>query len=271
MADKIKQWGEALSINALDKIVPAIILLVVGILIIRIVMVIVRKTLQASKLEKAAHSLIKSLVRVVLWLLLGLIVADCMGIDVTSIIALTSVLTLAVSLALQNAVSNIIGGFSLLYTRPFQSGHFVEIAGKSGVVTEIGMTYTKLTTADNKTVSIPNSAVVAGDIINYTVLGTRRVDVSICAAHNIPGQKVIDALLQAATVDKVLLDPVPTANIARFEEGAVVYTLMVWTKCEDYWEVLFTINKNIKNIFDAQEIKATYPHMHVIMQPEKEE
>ena len=139
------------------------------------------------------------------------------------------------------------------------------------MVTEIGMTYTKLTTADNKTISIPNSAVVAGDIINYTVLGTRRVDVSVRAAYTIPGQKVIDAMLQAATVDKVLLDPAPAANISGFEETAVVYTLMVWTKCEDYWEVLFGINKNIKDIFDAQDIKATYPHIHVMMQPEKPE
>ena len=251
---------------AAAKAIPAIVLLVAGLLVIRIVMTIVNKLLEKTHLEKAAHGLIKSVARVVLYLLLGLMVADAVGIDVTSIIALASVLTLAVSLSVQNLLTNVLGGFTLLYTHPFKSGDFVEVAGKSGTVQEISMTYTKLATADNKIISIPNASVVAGDIINYTVAGIRRVDVAIQAVYSESSQMVIDALIQAGTVDKVMLDPAPDAVISSYGEGAIQYSLRVWTKSEDYWDVYFLINRNIRDIFEAQGIKMAYPHMHVYME-----
>ena len=259
-------WLESLGLTALNQVLPAIILLVIGILVIRIVTKLIQKFLDASKLEKAAHSLIINLVRAVLFLLLGLMIADKLGIDVTGIIALASVLTLAVSLSVQNALTNLIGGFTLLTTHPFKTGDYVEVAGKGGTVNEITMTYTKLTTPDNKVISIPNSAVVGGDIINYTVEGSRRVDFTVKAAYTEPAQKVIDALVVAGTVDKVLMTPAPFAAINAYCDGAVEYTLRVWTKTEDYWDVYFIINQNIKNTFDAQGIKAGYPHMHVFME-----
>ena len=265
MIDKINIWISNLGDYAMGKALPALAILVVGILVIRIVMTVLRKFLRASKLEKAAHSLINSLVRVALYLLLGLMVASSLGIDVTGVVALASVLTLALSLSLQNALTNVIGGFTLLYTHPFKSGDYVEVAGKSGTVQEISMTYTKLATPDNKVISIPNSAVVAGDIINYTVAGSRRVEVRIRVAYTESAQKVIDALIQAGTVDKVLLDPVPFAALDAYSDGSIEYVLRVWTKTEDYWDVYYVITQNVKNIFDAQGIRIGYPHMHVTM------
>ena len=260
MFEKIKDWVLGI---ALDQVFPALIIAVVGILIIRIIMVIVKKALEKSKLEKAAHSLIKSLTRVVLWILLALIVASALGVDVTGVVALASVLTLAVSLALQNALANVIGGFTLLYTHPFSSGDYVEIAGQAGTVEEIGLAYTKLATPDNKMISIPNSSVVAAQIVNYTVTGTRRVDVAVSASYDAPVQKVIDALLQAVTVDNVLLEPAPFAAVTRYGESAIEYVVRVWTKTEDYWDVNFTIQQNVKTVFDAQGIAMTYPHLNV--------
>lgn len=265
MLETIKNWVAGLASWSVGRLLPAVMILVIGILVIRIVMTVLNKALNASKLEKAAHSLIKSLVSVVLGLILGLIVASSVGIDVSSIVALASVLTLAVSLAVQNALTNVIGGFTLLYTHPFKSGDYVEVAGKSGTVQEIGMAYTVLSTPDNKRVSIPNSSVVSGDIVNYTVTGTRRLDIKVRAAYCVPTQKVIDALLQAGTVDNVLLEPAPFAAIDAYSESAIEYVLRVWTKTEDYWGVNYTINQNIKNIFDAQDIKMAYPHMYVHM------
>jgi len=268
MLNEIMNALTALVGASVQKAVPAVLILVVGLLIVRIVMTIVKKLLEKTKLEKAAHGLVKSVVRVVLYVLLGLIVADSLGIDVTSIVALASVLTLAVSLSVQNALTNVIGGFTLLYTHPFKSGDFVEVAGKSGTVQEISMTYTKLATPDNKVISIPNSSVVSGDIINYTVAGVRRVDVAVKAVYSEPSQKVIDALVLAGTVDKVLLDPAPFAAVESYGDSTIAYTLRVWTKADDYWDVFFAVNQNVKNIFDAQDIKMAYPHMHVYMEKE---
>ena len=239
------------------------VLLALGVLAVRVVLKVLEKTLQKSKLEKAAHTLIVSLTKAALYILLGLIVASSLGIDVTSIVALASVLTLALSLALQNMVSNIIGGFTILYTHPFHSGDYVEIAGQGGTVKEINMTYTVLATPDQKIISIPNSAVVAAQITNYSEAETRRVEVVASASYDAPTQQVIDALVQAGTVDKVLLDPAPMAVITSYGDSAINYSLRLWVKNADYWDVYFQVNQRVKDIFDEQGIQMTYPHINV--------
>ncbi len=259
-------WLTELLGNAADHVLSALVVLVIGLLVIRLVMNLVKKTLEKSKLEKAAHTLILSLARVALYLLLGLCVASSLGIDVTGVVALASVLTLAVSLSVQNALTNVIGGFTLLSTHPFHSGDFVEIAGQSGTVEEISMTYTKLATPDNKLISIPNSAVVAAQIINYSASGTRRVDVNVSASYEVPTQKVLDALVLAGTVDNALLDPAPAAVILGYGESAINYSLRLWVKTENYWDVYFQVNQRVKQIFDEQGVTMTYPHLNVHVQ-----
>ena len=251
----------------LGTICRAVILLVAGILAIRVVAKVLKTTLEKSRLEKAAFSLIISLTNTAMYVLLGLMVASSLGIDVTSIVALASVLTLALSLALQNMVSNIIGGFTILYTHPFHSGDYVEIAGQGGTVKEINMTYTMLATGDNKLISIPNSAVVAAQIINYSAAETRRVEVVVTASYDAPTQQVIDALVLAGTVDNVLLDPAPRAVVSAYEDSAIRYSLRLWVKTPDYWDVYFQVNQRVKDIFDEQGIQMTYPHLNVHLNP----
>ena len=245
-------------------ILPAVILLVIGVLAIRVLMKLVDKSLSKSKLEKAATSLIRSLLKVVLYVLLGLMVASKLGIDVTGIVALASVASLALSLSLQDALSNVIGGFTLLSNHPFHSGDFVEIAGQAGTVQTIDITYTKLTTGDNKTISIPNSAVVASQIVNYSTSGTRRVDINVSAAYDAPIETVKAALLEAAKIDAVLDAPAaPFAAVLNYGDSAINYTLRVWTSAAEYWNAYFTITENIKAEFDKAGIQMTYPHLNV--------
>ena len=245
------------------KLLSALILMVLGILAIRIVVVILKRGLAKTKLEKAAHTLITSLVSVTLYILLGLSVASAIGIDVTGVVALASVLTLSLSLALQNMLANVIGGFTLLYTQPFHSGDYVEIAMQAGTVQEINMSYTKLLTPDNKAISIPNSAVVAAQIVNYSTEATRRVDVPVVVSQEVPTQKVIDALALAGTLDSVLLEPAPGAVVTGYGEGVINYSLRVWVKTEDYWDVFFAVNQRVKQIFDEQDIAMAYTHLNV--------
>ena len=243
-------------------ICKSLIILVIGILAIRIVMKVIRVALEKSKLEKAAHSLITSLSKAAMYILLGLIVASTLGIDVTSIVALASVLTLALSLALQNMVSNIIGGFTILYTHPFHSGDYVEIAGQGGTVKEINMTYTMLATPDNKLISIPNSAVVAAQITNYSVSPTRRVEIVASASYEAPVQLVLEALLEAGAVDQVLPDPAPAAVVTSYGESAINYSLRLWVSSADYWDVYFAVNKRVKAIFDEKGIARLHDQDH---------
>ena len=241
----------------------AVVLLAAGLLAIRIVDRVLRISLERSKLEKAAYSLVTSLANAAMYVLLGLMVASSLGIDVTSIVALASVLTLALSLALQNMVSNIIGGFTILYTHPFHSGDYVEIAGQGGTVREINMTYTMLATPDNKMISIPNSAVVAAQIVNYSAETTRRINIDVSVAPDVDTQKVIDALVLAGTVDNVLLEPAPAAVVAGYGEGTINYSLRVWVHTADYWDVFFLLNQRVKQIFDEQHIPMSFAHLNV--------
>ena len=244
-------------------LIPAIAIVIVGIVIIKLVNKIVKTTLAKTKLEKAAHSLIISVVNAAMYIILGLIVATKLGIDVTSIVALASVLTLAVSLALQNMLANVFGGFTLLSTTPFHSGDYVEIAGQGGTVTEINMTYTKLATPDGKLISIPNSSVVAAQIVNYSAEPVRRVDVNVSVNPTVPVQKVLDALVLAGTVDKALTTPAPFAAVTGYVDGRVNYVLRVWVNNPDFWDVTFEVNQKVKKVFDEQEIPMAFPHMNV--------
>ena len=256
----IKSW---VAQGLVDKVFTAIITLVVGILVIKAVMRLLTRALEKSKLEKAAYSLILSLAKVGLYLLLGLSLVTSFGIDVTGVVALASVLTLAVSLALQNMLTNVLGGFTLLTTHPFHSGDYVDIGGQSGTVTQIDMSYTRLVTVDNKVVCIPNSTVLASEVVNYSANDTRRAEIKVSAGYDAPTQKVIDALVLAATVDNALLEPAPFAAVDSYGDNAINYTLRFWAKTEDFWDVYYKVNQRVKDIFDEQGIPMTYPHLNV--------
>lgn len=258
-----KQWVSGLSGYLVTGVLPAAILLAAGILVIRIVMTVIRRMLNRSRLEKAAHGLIKAVIRVVLYGLLVLIVASKLGIDVTGVVALASVLTLAISLSVQNALTNLISGFTLLYTKPFSSGDYVEIAGQGGTVLEIGLTYTKLATPDNKSVSIPNSAVTSAEIVNYTVLGTRRVSVEIGVSYDTPTELVLEALLEAGNVPTILEEKPPFAAVSGYGDSSIRYVLHVWTTTADYWTTTFAVNEKIRKVFAQKGVCMTYPHLNV--------
>ena len=247
----------------LANLLPTALIVAAGVMIVRMLLKLLQGLLDKSKLEKAAHSLIVSVAKVVMYALLALIVADKLGVDVSGIIALASVLTLAVSLAVENALANVFGGFTLLYTKPFHSGDFVEIAGQSGTVQEIGLTYTKLTTGDNKMISIPNSAVTSAQIVNFSVTGTRRVDVTVRVSYDTPMDEVLEALRLAAKLPTAVEEPAPFAAVKGYGESAIEYVVQVWCGSDDYWTTLFALNKNIKNCFDEKGVRMTYPHLNV--------
>lgn len=261
--DMILTWLSLLGTFAVSKLLPAVILAVVGILAIRIVMKLVKKLLENSKLEKAAHTLILTAARVVLYILLALAVASGLGIDVTGVVALASVLTLAVSLSVQNLLTNVFGGFTLLYTKPFVSEDFVEIAGQSGTVKEIGLTYTKLATVDNRIVSIPNSAVTAAQIVNYTVAGTRRLDIDLAVSYGVSSDKVMEILRNAIEKEGVFRDPAPVIAIKAYNEQSVTYGAMVWCSAADYWDLKFAINRDLSELCSQSGITFYAPRMTV--------
>ena len=263
MFETLSQWLYNLGYYATDRLLPAAVLFVVGVLLIRMVLKLATAILNKSKLDAVAHGLILKAAQVTLYVLLGLMVASKLGIDVSGIVALASVLTLAISLSVQDLLTNLVSGFTLLYTKPFVAEQYVEIAGQSGTVKEIGLTYTKLQTPDNKVVSIPNGAVTAAQIVNYTVTGTRRVDVSVAVSYDMDPDTVIAALLEAAKLPTVLEAPAPFAAMRSYRESTVEYVLQMWSTADDYWTTLFEANRKVKAVFAEKGIRFSYPHVVV--------
>ena len=259
----MKDWLINLGSEASLRLLAFALILIVGIIVIQIILAILGKALKKTKMEKAAHTLIRSVTRILLYLLLGLAAASSLGIDVTGIVALASVFTLALSLSLQNSLTNLIGGFTLLSTKPFKSGDYVEIAGQAGSVTEIGMFYTVLTTPDNKITHIPNNSVVSADITSYTTTGTRRLSIDVSASYDAPTEKVLEALRDAANVPGILEDPAPFVALTGYGDHAITYTVRVWTKTEDYWTVHYAIHERIRECFAAHGVAMTHPHLNV--------
>lgn len=248
---------------ATHRLLPAALILVGGLFIIRILRKLLEKAFRKTTMDPAVASLVLSVVRVFLTIILFLIAASALGLDVSGIVALASVLTLAISLAVQDALSNLIGGFTLLHTKPFTIGDYVEIAGQGGTVQQVGLTYTKLLTPDRKTVSIPNSAVVAAQIVNYSAEGTRRVDITVNVAYDNEPELVIQALKEAADVPTILPDPVPYCALSAYGESTITYILQVWSESANYWTTLHTINRNIRTVFREKGITMSYPHLNV--------
>ena len=249
MWEYVERFLKSIGNFALDQLIPAVLILVIGILVIRLIMAVTGKLLKKTKMANPVLGLLRSVIRVVLYLLLSLICASALGLDVTGVVALASVLTLAVSLSLQDALANVIGGFTLLTTKPFSMGDFVEVAGQTGTVSAIGLNYTKLTTTDGKTVSIPNSQVVAAEIVNYTVAGTRRTDITVYVSSEHSAKQVLDALKEAADLPTALQEKPASVVISDYAQGAVVYLLQIWSKSADYWTTTCQAKENIKTVF----------------------
>ena len=266
MLEKLILWLAPVGKYSLEKLLPMVALAALGVLAIQVAMKVVRKLLERSKLEKAAHTLILTACRVTLYILLALAVASGLGIDVTGVVALASVLTLAVSLSVQNLLTNVFGGFTLLYTKPFVSEDFVEIAGQSGTVKEIGLTYTKLATTDNRIVSIPNSAVVAAEIVNYTVTGTRRLDIDLAVSYGVAADTVLEILRKAIQKEGVFQDPAPVVAIKEYNEQSVTYGAMMWCATSDYWDLKFAINRELSDLCREAGITFYMPQLKVQME-----
>ena len=264
MWETIKTWATTQGLSLATVALKVVVIAVIGILVIRLVNQLLTKILEKSKMDRAAHGLILTLSKTVMIALLLLILASELGSDVTGIVAVASVVTLAISLSLQNMLSNVVGGFTVLYTNPFSAGDYVEVGGQSGTVEEVGMTYTKLITPDNKVVYIPNKAVVSAEIVNYTVTGTRRVTIDISASYDNEPQQVIDALVSCADGAYILPEPEkPYAVLTGYCESVINYQLRYWVKGDDYWSSTFEINQKIRKVFAEKGVEMSYPHLNV--------
>ncbi len=250
-----------LSINVLIRLA---FLLGVGSLVIRFVMKLADRMLTQSKSLVSLRVYLRSAIQICLWFLLVLMAAESIGIPTSSVVAAFSVAGLAVSLALQNTLSNLAGGIMLLVTKPFQVGDFVESDGISGTISAIALSYTTFITPDNKEIFVPNSQLSAAKVINYTALGTRRVELFFSASYDAPTQTVKNAIHAALdTVPKILPDPAPVIWLSDYESSSIRYVLRLWTASPDYWDVYYALQEAVRESFAQYGVEMTYDHLNV--------
>ena len=254
-----------LGVDSAASLLSAILIFLVSWIVIKIVMKTVDRVLSKSKkIDGALTNLVRNAINIVLWIVAIIIVANALGIDTASLVALVSVAGLALSLAVQNVMSNLFSGITLLITTPFAAGDYVEAAGKAGIIKSVGLFYTEMDTLDNIAVSIPNGDVTASSINNYSREPLRRVDQYFCAAYDEDTEKVKAAILEAiGEDDKILQDPEPFVRLFSYEGSVVKYVSRVWCKNADYWDVFFGMNERVRESFKRNNVKMSYEHVNV--------
>ncbi len=242
----------------------AVIVLLVGLIVIKVLLHLSERALKKANLDRSLTSFARTAIKVLLMFILLLIIMGSLDIEVTSLVAVLSVAGLAVSLSIQNTLSNVASGLQLMSIKPFNTGDYVETAGVSGTIIEIGVFYTKMTTVDNKLVQIPNSEIASSKIINYSAEPNRRVDLLISASYEAPIQKVRAAVMSVIeNHEKTLSDPAPQVRVNRYGDSAIEYVVRVWCENADYLAVYFDLLEEIKDAFDREGIEMTYNHLNV--------
>ena len=260
-----------LGIISVGALLGAVVTLVVCILAVRIITVLLRRVLGKTTLEQRVSKYIVSTVRFVLWVVTVLIVAQQLGIPVTSLVALFSVVSLAVSLAVQNVLANVAGGLVLLVTKPFTVGNYIDTPSGEGTVREMSLTYTFLETMEGQRLAVPNSTLSSGKIINST-LATRRLQHKITASYDDAVADVRKACLTAVgRTANVLADPAPVVYVSSYGESSIEYIVRCWTKTEDYWPAYYQLLEEIRNAFNEAGVEMCYNHLNVHIIEKKEE
>ena len=250
----------------LEKLLTTLALLIVCLIIIKIILALVDRSFRHLNLDNSLKAFLRSGIKILLLFLMLLIVMGSLNIPVTSLVAVLSVVGLALSLAIQNLLSNVAGGLQLLSTKPFTVGDFIDAGGVSGTVSETGMFYTKLKTVDNKLVQVPNSQIAGEKIINYSSEENRRVDIKISASYEAPIETVKAAILQVlGEHPKTMATPEPLVRVNNYGASAIEYVVRVWCANADYWDVYFDVMEGIKTAFDRAGIEMTYDHLNVHM------
>ena len=248
----------------IGSVIRVILTFLICLIAIKVLCAVATRMLRKSRLNPALQGFVRSVLKVALWVLAIIIIADALGISTTSLVAVLSVAGLALSLSIQNIMSNLFSGITLLFTHPFAAGDFVDIGGKSGTVKSIGLFYTVIETADKVGVSIPNSDVTSSAIQNYNANEQRRVDIEFRASYNSPADRVKDAIMQAILRDgRILNEPEPFVAVKAYGESSVTYVTRVWCATADYWNVHFLLNENVRESFEKNGVEMTYNHLNI--------
>lgn len=244
--------------------VSALIVLVLGLWIVKIIKNAFSKMMNKSKLDAALSKFLMSFIDILLKVILAITVLSMLGVEMTSFIAVLAAAGFAVGLALQGSLANFAGGVLILLFKPFKVGDFIESQGLMGTVNAIQVFNTILKTPDNKTVIIPNGPLSNSNITNFSKEPTRRVDMVFGISYDSDLKKAKKLLEKIVFSDKrVLKNPSPMVVVSELADSSVNLSIRVWAKKEDYWGLFFDMQEKVKLEFDKNKISIPFPQTDV--------
>ena len=255
-------------ISFLIQLVIAIMILLVGSKIIKIITRMIKRSLERGNAEAGVVSFVCSLIKYVLYFLLVMIILSSFGVTTGSVVALLGSAGFTLGLALQGSLANFAGGVLILILKPFKVGDYIieSAGGKEGTVVGITIFYTKLNTVDNKQILIPNGTLSNTTIVNVSAMDTRKLDLRIGVSYDANLAKTKDVLRQVVDAQELVLKEEPIdIFVSELGDSSVELGVRAWVKNEDYWTLRWKMTEDIKNALDANEISIPYPQMDVHM------
>ncbi len=254
------------------RVIAAVAIFIVGTWVAKLFRKIIGKVLVNRNVDPTIGSFVGNLAYYALLTFVVLAALGQLGIQTTSFIAIIGAAGLAVGLALQGSLANFAAGFLMIIFRPFKVGDVIEGAGTSGTVEKIQIFTTQLLTPDNKTVIVPNASLTAGNIVNYSTTGTRRVDMVFGIGYEDDIDKAKQIIAETIAEDeRILKSPAPLVAISELADSSVNFVARPWTKTEDYWGVYFDLTETIKKRFDQAGISIPFPQRDVHVYEHKSE
>ena len=234
-----------------------IVVFVAGCLLVRWILKLFDRKDFLKKIDPTGKAFLKNLARVLLYILVGFTTANTMGLPMTSIVTLFASAGVAVSLALQGVLGNLLGGFILMILKPIKVGEYVRINDNEGTVKNIGTIYTQINTIDNRLISLPNGSLTNMPIINYSREPMR-------LSYDSDMNLVYDVLKKTAdTQEGVLKDPAPQVHLSECADSSLDFAVWLWILPSDYAKVRYEFQDRGKRALDAAGISIPYPQMDV--------
>ena len=263
-----KMWNgiKDFFVNYWPQIIIFVCVLIFGIVLIKIILALLGRAFKkSSKITPTAHHFFIGVIKAVLYIIYIIALLSMLGIPTTSMIAILSAFALALSLALQDTMSNLAGGVVLIFTKPFSEGDYVEFTdGSAGTVTKITMFNTQLRTPSNQIVIIPNKTAVNGTVTNFSLEETRRLDIPLSVAYGTDVEKVKEVGLAVAHAHaKVLKDPAPMTRLNNHGASSLDFLLRVWVQRTDYWDVYFDLKEQVVAAFNENGIEIPFNQLDI--------
>lgn len=251
-------------ITAGEKVLIAILVLVVGKFIISIIKKLTRKFLSSRDIEPGVKTFLMSMLNILLLTLLVVSVIGALGVNTTSFAALIGSAGLAVGMALSGNLQNFAGGIIILLFKPYKVGDFVDCQGVAGTVKEIQIFHTVINAPDNKVVYVPNGSLSSGIITNVNCQETRRVEWIISVEYGEDYNKVVDTLKEIVDAEeRILKDPEPFFAMKEMADSSVNFVMRGWVSTSDYWGVYFDTNRKVYDVFNERGIGFPFPQLTI--------